>query len=112
MYLLSQWSSLVVAHISINWLKIEAFNSTSRYLYLLNMDNPYFQGIVIQIYPPELQLIKDNTSDTEPPFLDLHLLTSNDFVSSKIYDKPDNFDFDTVHVNFLFLDVDLSHLTC
>ena len=25
------------------------------------------------IYPPELQLIKANTSDTEVPFLDLHL---------------------------------------
>ena len=35
---------------------IEAFNSTSRYLDdLLNIDNPYFEGMVNQIYPPELQ---------------------------------------------------------
>ena len=35
---------------------IEAFNSTSRYLNeLLNIDNPYFEGMVNQIYPPELQ---------------------------------------------------------
>ena len=34
---------------------IEAFNSTSRYLNdLLNIDNPYFVGMVNQIYPPEL----------------------------------------------------------
>ena len=34
---------------------IEAFNSTSRYLDgLLNIDNPYFEGIVNHIYPPEL----------------------------------------------------------
>ena len=34
---------------------IEAFNSTSRYLDdLLNIDNPYFEGMVKQIYPPEL----------------------------------------------------------
>ena len=33
---------------------VEAFNSTSIYLdNLLNMDNPYFEGIVNQIYPPE-----------------------------------------------------------
>ena len=33
---------------------IEAFNSTSRYLDdLLHIDNPYFEGIVNQIYPPE-----------------------------------------------------------
>ena len=50
---------------------IEAFNSTSRYLDdLLNFDNLYFEGIVNQICPPELQLKKANTSDTEAPFLD------------------------------------------
>ena len=32
---------------------IEAFNSTSRYLDdLLNIDNPFFEGMVNQIYPP------------------------------------------------------------
>ena len=34
---------------------------------LLNSDNPYFEGMVNQMYPPELQLNKANTSDTEPP---------------------------------------------
>ena len=85
---------------------IEAFNSTSRYLdELLNIDNSYFEGMVNQIYPPELQLNKANISDTEAPFLDLHLSVSNGFVSSKIYDKRDDFDFDIV--NFTFLDGDV-----
>ena len=84
---------------------IKAFNSTSRYLDgLLNIDNPYFEGMVKQIYPPELQLNKA-TSDTEAPFLDLHLSISNGFVSSKIYDKHNDFDFDIV--NFHFLDVNV-----
>ena len=74
---------------------IEAFNSTSKYLDdLLNIDNPYFEGMVNQIYPSELQLNKANISDTEAPFLDLHLSVANGFVSSKIYDKRDDFDFD------------------
>ena len=48
---------------------IEAFNSTSRYLDdLLNIDNPYFEQMVGQIYPTELQLKKANSSDTEAPF--------------------------------------------
>ena len=82
---------------------IEAFNSTSRYRDdLLNIDNPYFEGMVNQIYPPELQLNKANISDTDAPFLDLHLSVENGFVSSKIYDKRDDFDFDIV--NFPFLD--------
>ena len=77
---------------------IEAFNSTSRYLDdLLNIDNPYFEGMVKQIYPPELQLNKTNNTDTEAPFLDLHLSIASGFVSSKIYDKRDDFDFDIVN---------------
>ena len=85
---------------------IEAFNSTSRYLGdLLNIANPYFEGMINQIYPPEMQLNKANTSDTEAPFLDLHLSITNGFVSSKIYDKRNDFDFDIV--NFPFLDGDV-----
>ena len=48
---------------------IQTFNSTSRCLNdLLNIDNPYFEGMVGRIYPPELQLNKANASDTEAPF--------------------------------------------
>ena len=51
---------------------IEAFKSTSRYLDdLLNIGNPYFEGMVNPIYSPELQLNKANTSETAVPFLDL-----------------------------------------
>ena len=39
---------------------------------LLNIDNTYFDGMVKQIYPSELQLNKTNSSDTEALFLDLH----------------------------------------
>ena len=78
---------------------IEALNSASKYL-----DNLHLEGMVKQIYPPEPQLNKANTSDTEAPFLDLPLSISNGFVSSKIYDKRDDFDI----VNFL-LDVDVPH---
>ena len=62
--------------------------------------------MVNQIYPPELQLNEANASDTEDPILDLHLSISNGFVSSKIYDKRDDFDFDII-VNIPFLDGDL-----
>ena len=85
---------------------IEAFNSTSRHLDdLLNIDNPYFEGTLNQIYPPELQLNKANISDIEAPFLDLHFSVANGVVSSKIYDKRDDFDFDIV--KFPFLDGDV-----
>ena len=83
---------------------IGAFNTTSRCLHdILNINNIYFDIMVSQIYPSELN--KTNTSDTEATFLDLHLSISNDIVSTKIYDKRDDFDFEIV--NFPFLDGDV-----
>ena len=85
---------------------IKPFNSTSRYLDdLLNIDNPYFEQMVGQIYPTELQLNKANSSDTDAPFLNLNLSITNGIVSSKIYDKRDDFNFEIV--NFPFLDGDV-----
>ena len=85
---------------------VDAFNSTSRYLdYLLNIDNIPFEHMIHRIYPAELQLNKANASDTEAAFLDLNLSIHNDIVSTKIYDKRDDFNFDIV--NFPFLDGDV-----
>ena len=61
--------------------------------------------MVGQIYPTELQLNKANSSDTEAPFWDLNLSITNGIVSSKIYDKRDDFNFEIV--NFPFLDGDI-----
>ena len=61
--------------------------------------------MVGHIYPTELQLNKSNSSDTEAAFLDLNLSIPNGIVSSKVYDKRDDFDFEIV--NFLFLDGDV-----
>ena len=89
---------------------IDAFNTTPRYLDdILNTNNVYFDNMVSQIYPSELLLNKANASDTEAAFLDLHLSISNDIVSTKIYDKRDDFDFEMV--NFPFLDGDVPRST-
>ena len=61
--------------------------------------------MVGQIYPTELQLDKANSSDTQAQFLDLNLSITNCIVSSKIYDKRDDFNFEIV--NFPFLDGDV-----
>ena len=55
-----------------------------------------------KVYPTELQLNKVNSSDTEAPFFDLNLSITNGIVSSKIYDKRDEFNFEII--NFPFLD--------
>ena len=53
-----------------------------------------------QIYPTELQLNKANTSDTEAPYLDLHLSILDGFFSSKIYEKRYDFYLDIVNFPF------------
>ena len=91
---------------------IDALNTTSRYMYLddiLNINNVYFQNMKSQIYRSELQLNKAYTSDTKAAFFAFHLSISNDIVSTKIYDKRDDFEFKIV--NFPFLDGDVPRST-
>lgn len=47
-------------------------------------------------YPAELLLSKANISGTEAPFLDLHLSILDGYVTSEIYNKCDDFDFDII----------------
>ena len=48
---------------------VEAFSSTSRYFNeLLNIANKFFDGLISQSYPSELQLNKANSSKTEARF--------------------------------------------
>ena len=56
--------------------------------------------MVRKIYHSELQLNRANTSDTEASFFGITCV--HDIVSTKLYDKIDNFDFEIV--NFPFLD--------
>ena len=57
--------------------------------------------MVGQIYPTELQLNKANSSDTEAPFLDSNLSITKGIVSSKIYDKRNDFTFEIGNFPFL-----------
>ena len=50
-------------------------------------------------------LNKANSSETEAPFLDLHLFLLDGFISYKIYDKRDDFDFEIVNFHYLAGDV-------
>ena len=85
---------------------IDPFNISSRYLDdILNTNNVYFDNMVSQKYPSESRLNKANTSDTKVAFLYLHLSISNDIVSTKIYEKRDDFDFKIVNSPFLDGDV-------
>ena len=50
--------------------KLKLFRQLTLYLHnLLNIDNPYFEGMVGRSYPHELQLNKANMSDIKASFL-------------------------------------------
>ena len=68
-----------------------------------------FEQMVSQIYPTELQLNKAYSSDTEAPFLDMNLSINYGIVSSKFYDKQDDFNFEKVNFPFFADNVPPSH---
>ena len=83
---------------------IEAFNSISGWPF------KYWQSLLWRHGQSNLSTwTAVKQSDTETPFLDLHLSISNGFVSSKIFDTRDDFDFGIV--NFQFWDVDVPRST-
>ena len=76
---------------------ITAFYNTSRYLDgFVNIDTPFFDNLIFSMYPKELKLNKTNSSDTSAAFRNLDLSIDNHKISSKIYDKRDDFNFDIV----------------
>ena len=68
--------------------------------------------MVGKIYPSELQLNQANSSDTDAPFLDLELSITNCIVSSKIYDKQDNFNFEIINHDIMLTDRGLFFTIC
>ena len=66
--------------------------SLSVWALIFIIDYVHFEQMVDWIYPGELPLNKVNSSDTEAPFLDINLSISNGTVSTKIYNKRDDFD--------------------
>ena len=56
--------------------------------------------MVGRIYPTELQL-KADSFDSEAPLYDLDLSIKNGKVSSEVYDKPDDLNFELVNFPFL-----------
>ena len=73
------------------------FFRNGQILGLSPIHNTYLDGMVKRIYPSELQSNRADSSDSEAPFLELHLTIS------------DCFDFDIV--NFPFLDGDIPRAT-
>ena len=88
------------------------YSGTKSLLWILGWDRktcPKDHRLASCDLPTEHQLNKVNSSDTEAhPPMDLDLCITNDTVSSKIYDKRDDFNFEIF--NFPFFDGDVPSL--
>ncbi len=98
------FANLFLFHYESNWLKeikktnpiiARKFGQVFRYiddLLALN-DGNSFETFFDDIYPEELQLNKENTSDTTTDFLDLRICIEDRVFTTKLFDKRDYFGF-------------------
>ena len=81
-----------------------SFNFTYRYIDdVLSINNPNFSDWIPLIYPTELEIKETTDTASSASFLDLFLeFDTNGHLSTRIYDKRDDFNFDII--NFPHLD--------
>lgn len=63
------------------------------------LDFSNFENIASQVYPSELSLKKTNLSNTECNFLDLHIKIENEENYIDLYDKRNEFTFNTIFLS-------------
>jgi len=81
----------------------KSFNFTYRYIDdVLSINNSSFSQWLPSIYPPELEIKETTETPCSASFLDLHLeFDSSGKLSTKIYDKRDDFDFKIINFPYL-----------
>ena len=63
-------------------------------------DGGEFSRSYLEIYPPELELSRENADILSASFLDLHIKIRQGKFSTGLYDKRDNFPFSIVRMPF------------
>ena len=76
-----------------------SFNFTYRYIDdVLSINNPNFSNWISLIYPPELEIKETTDTASSASFLDLYLeFDASGHLSTRIYDKRDDFNFDIIN---------------
>ena len=79
-----------------------SFNFTFRYIDdVLSLNNDEFHNHLHAIYPPELEIKETTESASSASYLDLLLSVSKGTLSTKLYDKRDDFDFRIVNFPYI-----------
>ena len=100
-----------LAHKETDWVKaqrklgtinVRKINNSFRFIDdLLSLnDNNTFEKHYKDIYPAELELKKENNSNSCAAFLVIYIYIENGELHTKLFDKRDNFSFDIVSMPF------------
>ena len=83
--------------------KARRFGNTFRFIDDLTAinDGGEFERCFPNIYPPELELKKENVGNRDATFLDLDLTITDRKFNIKLFDKRDNFPFNIVRMPFI-----------
>ena len=80
----------------------QQFNFTYRYIDgVLSLNNTKFAEYLEFIYPRELEIKETTETAASSSFLDCYLYIDNGMLTTRLYDKRDDFNFPIVNVPFL-----------
>ena len=81
---------------------VRKINSSFYFIsHLLSLnDDSTFEKHYKDIHPTELELKKENNNNSCASFLDTYIYTENGESHTKLFDKRDNFGFDSVQITF------------
>ena len=78
------------------------FNYTFRYIDdLVSFNNSDFEKHISKIYPDEMEVKKENTSEVSASYLELYITIQNNGFHTSLYDKRDSFNFTIVNYPFV-----------
>ena len=94
--------------------EVRAFNFTYRYIDdVLSINNSRFAEFLPLIYPPELEVKETTDTASSASFLDLYLeFDDSDQISTKMYDKRDDFNFKVINVPNMCSNMPVSPAYC
>ena len=106
------FANLFLAFYEIRWINDQRklgvintrkLNNTFRFIDdLLSLnDDSIFESSYNSIYPTEMELKKENSTNNAATFLDINISIENGKFCTKLFDKRDNFGFDIVRMPFV-----------
>ncbi len=77
------------------------FNFTSRYIDdLISLNNATFHTCISVMYPKDLQIKQENTTEDNASYLELQCTIQDEQFHISLYDKHDSFNFNAVNYPF------------